>query len=173
MRGRPRGRRSLRQAGQGSEKKGLSFCRNLPPATKQPPRRPFLRPTDLRVAQPTIVCPPLPRQSGETTLDRQAFTHVRRSGSSRSLTARSHAIPAVRSGVRCLRSGPLGRIPTVRRSAPHSSTTAPSASILADTSSRERLKGLSNYRDSLAEASTTGDSKGLQRGLVICRNSQE
>jgi hypothetical protein len=35
-------------------------------AAKQPPSRPFLRPTDLRVPQPTILWPPSPRQSGET-----------------------------------------------------------------------------------------------------------
>lgn len=73
---------------------------------------------------------------------RQAFAHAWRSGSSRSLTARSHAIPAVRSGVRCLRSAHLKKIPTARRTATHSTATAPSASILANISSIVRA-GLS------------------------------
>ena len=96
----------------------------------------FLRLTDLRVAQPTIVCRPSPRQSGGTTWPGRPSRMPGGSGSSRSLTARSHAIPAVRSGARCLRSAHLRKIPTVRRTAPHSTATAPSASILVNTSSR-------------------------------------
>jgi hypothetical protein len=41
-----------------------------------------------------------------------------------------------REGVRCLRSAHLRKIPTVRRTASHSSVTAPRASILVNSSSR-------------------------------------